>query len=276
MLPFTEPTAYGLGKSGWVSAKFPPARSRRSTCSKAWIDESYRAQAPKKLVLSLDDKRPLSKPKAKPRPQKKPPRKRTMTYARRSAPKNACRSLAQKPRDQSDARRHGALRHPSRQGVRRLRSARMRALGKAARARPRARRARSGTTGWYEARMLASLRRRSRARHAGADGSLVPRLRQLGDLRHGVLPPLRSHAARLEEGRAVGAAARGVRASARRSRCSRASPCTTRTPATRRSCAACRSIERAAADERNFVKKARELGAALRSASATPRSTPPR
>jgi predicted DNA-binding protein (MmcQ/YjbR family) len=53
MLPFVKPTAYGLGKSGWVSATFadepPPVEML-----KEWIDESYRAQAPKKLVAELD------------------------------------------------------------------------------------------------------------------------------------------------------------------------------------------------------------------------------
>ena len=53
MLPFTEPTGYGLGKSGWVSAKFPPAEKPPLELLKAWIDESYRAQAPKKLVATL-------------------------------------------------------------------------------------------------------------------------------------------------------------------------------------------------------------------------------
>ncbi len=52
MLPFTEPTGYGLGKSGWVSAKFPPSRKPPLDLLKAWIDESYRAQAPKKLAAS--------------------------------------------------------------------------------------------------------------------------------------------------------------------------------------------------------------------------------
>ena len=53
MLPFAKPTGYGLGKSGWVSASFadhaPPVEMLE-----AWIDESYRAQAPKKLVKELD------------------------------------------------------------------------------------------------------------------------------------------------------------------------------------------------------------------------------
>jgi predicted DNA-binding protein (MmcQ/YjbR family) len=53
-LPNTEPTAYGLGKSGWVSARFPDGEVPPVEMLKAWIDESYRAQAPKKLVKQLD------------------------------------------------------------------------------------------------------------------------------------------------------------------------------------------------------------------------------
>jgi hypothetical protein len=77
MLPFTEPTAYGLGKSGWVSAKFPPGKKPPIDLLKAWIDESYRAQAPKKLVASLAEKGAAKAPrKAKPVSRKKPSRKR--------------------------------------------------------------------------------------------------------------------------------------------------------------------------------------------------------
>ena len=54
MLPFCEPTPYGLGKSGWVSAKFGPAdKLPPIDLFRAWIDESYRAQAPKKLLKEL-------------------------------------------------------------------------------------------------------------------------------------------------------------------------------------------------------------------------------
>jgi predicted DNA-binding protein (MmcQ/YjbR family) len=52
-LPFTEPTGYGLGKSGWVTAKCPEGQSPPVELFKAWIDESYRAQAPKRLVALL-------------------------------------------------------------------------------------------------------------------------------------------------------------------------------------------------------------------------------
>jgi hypothetical protein len=53
MLPFAEPTGYGLGKSGWVSARFSAGVTPPVELFKAWIDESYRAQAPKKLVATL-------------------------------------------------------------------------------------------------------------------------------------------------------------------------------------------------------------------------------
>jgi len=53
-LPFTKPTGYGLGKSGWVSASFEPGETPPIDLLKAWIEESYRAQAPKRLVKLLN------------------------------------------------------------------------------------------------------------------------------------------------------------------------------------------------------------------------------
>lgn len=64
MLPFTEPTSYGLGKSGWVSAKFPRGKQPPKDLLMAWIDESYRAQAPKKLVATLSGGEPPTRPAA--------------------------------------------------------------------------------------------------------------------------------------------------------------------------------------------------------------------
>ncbi len=52
-LPFTSPTEYGLGKSGWVSASFEPGQEVPVDMLKAWIDESYRAQAPKRLSAGV-------------------------------------------------------------------------------------------------------------------------------------------------------------------------------------------------------------------------------
>lgn len=53
MVPGAEPTGYGLGKSGWVTVPFtkktPPLDVLRD-----WVEESYRAVAPKKLVAELE------------------------------------------------------------------------------------------------------------------------------------------------------------------------------------------------------------------------------
>jgi len=63
-LPFTEPTGYGLGKSGWVTASFAARDSVPLDMLREWIDESYRAIAPKKLVASLEaEGEPEPKPK---------------------------------------------------------------------------------------------------------------------------------------------------------------------------------------------------------------------
>lgn len=60
-LPFTEPTPYGLGKSGWVTAKLPEDEAVPLEMLKAWLEESYRAQAPKKLIARLDGAPPPKK-----------------------------------------------------------------------------------------------------------------------------------------------------------------------------------------------------------------------
>ncbi len=52
-LPFASPTPYGLGKSGWVSARFEPGQQPPVELLKEWIRESYRAVAPKKIVAML-------------------------------------------------------------------------------------------------------------------------------------------------------------------------------------------------------------------------------
>src|SRR5215218_5034443 len=54
-LPFASPTEYGLGKSGWVTARFPRSAKVPVKLLQLWIDESYRAIAPRKLVAQLPD-----------------------------------------------------------------------------------------------------------------------------------------------------------------------------------------------------------------------------
>jgi len=102
-LPFVTPTAYGLGKSGWVTAQLPEGPVPVDMF-KAWIDESYRAQAPKRLSARLPEagvggaaltptaETPRSAPRStqraaiKPRPAKKSAgKKRPARSAKRTA-----------------------------------------------------------------------------------------------------------------------------------------------------------------------------------------------
>ncbi|WP_437520276.1 MmcQ/YjbR family DNA-binding protein [Sorangium sp. So ce726] len=58
MLPFAEPTGYNLGKSGWVTARFGPKDRVPEAMLLEWIEESYRAVAPKRALQSLDGAAP--------------------------------------------------------------------------------------------------------------------------------------------------------------------------------------------------------------------------
>ncbi len=53
---FTKPTGYGLGKSGWITAWFGAKDKPPLDILEAWIDESFRAIAPKKLVKNMEEK----------------------------------------------------------------------------------------------------------------------------------------------------------------------------------------------------------------------------
>ncbi len=52
---FAQPTHYGLGKHGWVSLTFDMDDRLPMDQIKKWIDESYRAIAPKTLLKKLDE-----------------------------------------------------------------------------------------------------------------------------------------------------------------------------------------------------------------------------
>ena len=52
-LPSAKPMAYGLGRSGWVTIDLTKGRKPPVDLLKNWIDESYRAVAPKTLVARL-------------------------------------------------------------------------------------------------------------------------------------------------------------------------------------------------------------------------------
>ena len=71
-LPFASPTEYGLGKSGWVTAQFAPDELVPIDLLGGWIDESYHAIAPKKLVAELEGG---TDAKAKPKFKRVPPKR---------------------------------------------------------------------------------------------------------------------------------------------------------------------------------------------------------
>ena len=83
MLPFAQPTGYGLGKSGWVSASFGARDTPPLEMLRQWLDESYRAVAPKKLVAQLGGEQAA-------------PIKARSAPARKSAPASAKKAPAKK------------------------------------------------------------------------------------------------------------------------------------------------------------------------------------
>jgi predicted DNA-binding protein (MmcQ/YjbR family) len=52
-LPFTTPTGYGLGRAGWVTARFGGDDQVPIELVKEWIAQSYRAVAPKAVLKAL-------------------------------------------------------------------------------------------------------------------------------------------------------------------------------------------------------------------------------
>jgi predicted DNA-binding protein (MmcQ/YjbR family) len=53
--PFARPTGYGLGASGWVTAAFAGGAKVPLDLLRQWIDESYRAVAPKKIAATAGE-----------------------------------------------------------------------------------------------------------------------------------------------------------------------------------------------------------------------------
>jgi len=60
-LPFTSPTGYGLGRAGWVTARFAAGDDLPIDLVKEWIAQSYLAVAPK-AVLKAHAALPIQRP----------------------------------------------------------------------------------------------------------------------------------------------------------------------------------------------------------------------
>ncbi|HEX3850635.1 MAG TPA: MmcQ/YjbR family DNA-binding protein [Polyangiaceae bacterium] len=95
-LPFTEPTGYGLGKSGWVSAKLEPSATITFAQLRSWVLESYRAVAPKTLAARVSGDPPVSA-----RPARK---SKTKTTTKPRAKKTAKSAPAARGKSKSVAR----------------------------------------------------------------------------------------------------------------------------------------------------------------------------
>jgi predicted DNA-binding protein (MmcQ/YjbR family) len=90
-LPFTAPCGYGLGKSGWVTARFDAGEDIPTDLLVAWVDESYRAVAPKRSVKVLEGALPAAAP-ARPATKASTPK----APASRAAKKKAAKKKAAK------------------------------------------------------------------------------------------------------------------------------------------------------------------------------------
>ena len=109
-LGYVEPTGYGLGKHGWVTAAVDLTREVPAEMFSAWLEESYRAVAPKAVVACLDaaggaaavvqaardhSTRPATSPPAKPRPapaKKRAAAKKQATTSKRARTKVTARA----------------------------------------------------------------------------------------------------------------------------------------------------------------------------------------
>lgn len=86
-MPFVQPMGYGLGKSGWVVATLATGPALPKAMLSAWIDESYRIVAPKKLLAELDAGRGASPKKAAKKAAKKTAKKVAKKVAKKAAKK---------------------------------------------------------------------------------------------------------------------------------------------------------------------------------------------
>lgn len=97
LLPFAEPTGYGLGKSGWVTARFVAADAPPLEMLQAWVDESFRAIAPKTLVARAPAAAaPAKQPAAKKTAAKKTAAKKTAAKKTASVKKAAAKKTTAK------------------------------------------------------------------------------------------------------------------------------------------------------------------------------------
>ncbi len=74
ILPFAAPTGYGLARGGWVTLSFDAGEEIPVAMLKRWIEESYRAIAPKALIKARDAGAVAAPVPAVKRRSRRPPR----------------------------------------------------------------------------------------------------------------------------------------------------------------------------------------------------------
>ena len=84
-----------MGKAGWVSAKFEDGDMVPLDMLFSWIDESYRAVAPKKLIAELDA-RGAAAPKKTTTSKKKTAAKKTTASKKKKTAKSKKKTSSKK------------------------------------------------------------------------------------------------------------------------------------------------------------------------------------
>ena len=102
-MPFTEPSGYGLGKSGWVSAQLDEKSQASFEMLRDWVLESYCAIAPRglseRVSAERDGKRSAKRDKAKAKSANQGPAKRAAkTVAREGTAKSVSLPLKARKR----------------------------------------------------------------------------------------------------------------------------------------------------------------------------------
>jgi hypothetical protein len=110
MLPFTEPTGYGMGKSGWVTSRFKSGDAVPVELLTQWIHESFRAVAPQKVLKQLDGGGTAPPAKAKKKPAVKKVAAKRPVVKKVAAAKKAPAAAAKKKAPSATARRGTAAR----------------------------------------------------------------------------------------------------------------------------------------------------------------------
>ena len=101
LLPFCEPTGYGLGKSGWISVTLGANQLDLAPTFRRWIEESYRSVAPKKLAKLVAGDGSAGAAARPPAARKKKPAAKTS--ARKTTP--AAKTARKTTKKQGAARR---------------------------------------------------------------------------------------------------------------------------------------------------------------------------